>query len=148
MANKQTVLITGCSDGGIGCALAHAFHARGFHVFATARSQDKMASFVGKSGVTLLTLDVTSDDQVAAAAKTVEEKAGGRLDFLVNNAARNHFMPLLDENIDQVRRLFDTNVLGPLRVIKALAPFVINARGTVVDITSISGHINMPWMGK
>lgn len=56
-------------------------------------------------------------------------------------------MPLLDEDIEVARRIFDTNVWGTLAVTQAFAPFLIKARGTLVNVTSISGYLNIPWMG-
>jgi NAD(P)-dependent dehydrogenase (short-subunit alcohol dehydrogenase family) len=143
----QTVLITGCSDGGIGSALALAFQQRGFHVFATARNTTKMSNLADLPNVTLLTLDVTDSTTIKAAVDTVAKETGGTLDFLVNNAGRNHFMPLLDEDIDQTKELFDTNVWGPLAVTQAFSPLVIEAKGSFIFVTSIAGYSNTPWMG-
>jgi NAD(P)-dependent dehydrogenase (short-subunit alcohol dehydrogenase family) len=143
----QTVLITGCSDGGIGSALALAFQQRGFHVFATARNTTKMSNLADLPNVTLLTLDVTDSTTIKAAVDTVAKETGGTLDFLVNNAGRNHFMPLLDEDIDQTKELFDTNVWGPLAVTQAFSPLVIKTKGSFVFVTSIAGYSNTPWMG-
>lgn len=148
MSATKSVLITGCSDGGIGAALAQSFADRGFRVFATARTVGKMTSFTSRSNVTLLQLDVTKDDQISRAVQDVSGETGGRLDFLVNNAAHNHFMPLLDESIDEAKAIFEFNVWGPLRVSKAFSPLVIAAKGTIVNITSIAGHLHVPWMGE
>ena len=147
MASPESVLITGCSDGGIGSALAIAFQARGLRVFATARNTSKMAALSSLSNVILLTLDVTNSVQIAAAVKVVEGETGGVLDYLVNNAGRNHFMPMMDENAEIAKAIFDTNVWGSLAVTQAFIPLLIKAKGTVVHNTSISGYVNVPWMG-
>ena len=89
MSPQQTVLITGCSDGCIGSALAKSFQSRGFCVFATARESSKMTSLKNLPSITLLGLDVTSSTSIAAAVEVVKEQTGGTLDYLVNNAAIN-----------------------------------------------------------
>jgi 1-acylglycerone phosphate reductase len=143
-----SVLITGCSDGGIGSAVAHTFQQRGFQVYATARNTSKMSDLRDLENVTLLTLDITNPEQIREAVSTVKKSTGGKLDYLVNNAGHNHFRPILDENIEETRNLFDTNVWGPLAVTQAFSPLVIQAKGSMVFVTSIAGYGNTPWMGK
>lgn len=147
MAPKESVLITGCSNGGIGSALALEFQKRGYHVFATARDPSKMSKLDGLSDVTKLKLDVVSPDDIKAAVATVE-KAGGTLNYLINNAARNHFMPVLDEDLKAVKDLFEINFLAPIALTQAFAPLLINAKGMAIYITSISGNLSIPYMGK
>lgn len=146
--SKKTVLITGCSDGRIGSELALVFQKRGFHVFATARDPSKMNCLSGLSDVTLLTLDVVKPDDITAATEAVSAKTSGGLDCLISNAGRNHFMPILDENLDVVRNLFEINLLGPILLTHTLAPLLIKAEGVAAYITSISGYLNVPYMGK
>lgn len=148
MATTKSVLITGCSNGGIGSALAHVFQSRGYHVFATARTLSKMSELAELSRVTLLTLDVTQSSHIAAATESVQRQTGGTLDYLINNAGRNHFSPTLDANIEESKRIFDINLWGTLAVTQAFAPLVIKAKGTIVNIASIAGHLNVPWMGR
>jgi 1-acylglycerone phosphate reductase len=100
------------------------------------------------ANVTLLTLDVTDSKQIKEAVDTVAKVTGGTLDYLVNNAGHNHFMPILDENIEETKDLFNTNVWGPLAVTQAFSPLVIQAKGSFVFVTSIAGYGNTPWMGK
>jgi len=143
---SETVLITGCSDGGIGSALALTFQQRGYHVFATARDITKMSQLKDLPNVILLHLDVTDPKTIQAAVDVVSETTG-TLDYLVNSAARNHFQPILDENIEVTRKLFDTNVWGPLSVTQAFSPLVVKAKGSFVFIASIAGYATTPWMG-
>lgn len=147
MAPKESVLITGCSDGGIGSALALEFQKHGYHVFATARDISKMSRLDGLSDVTKLKLDVVSSDDIKAAVTAVE-KAGGTLNYLINNAARNHFMPVLDEDLKAVRDLFEINFMAPIALTQAFAPLLIKAKGMAIYITSISGNLSIPYMGK
>ena len=148
MDTIKSVLITGCSDGGIGSALAQVFQSRGYHVFATARTLTKMFELADLPRITLLTLDITQSLQIAAATELVQRETGGTLDYLVNNAGSNHFSPILDDSIEECKLLFDNNVWGTLAVTQAFAPLVIKAKGTIVNITSIAGHLNVPWMGR
>ncbi|KAH8889143.1 putative hydroxybutyrate dehydrogenase [Thozetella sp. PMI_491] len=147
MTSGETVLITGCSDGGIGSALALVFQQRGYHVFATARDPSKMSELQGLPNVTMLTLDVVKSSDIAAAVEAVAKQTGGTLNYLVSNAGRNHFMPILDEDLDTVRNLFEINFFGPIALAQAFAPLLIKAKGMAVFVTSISGYLNIPYMG-
>ncbi|KAJ5740684.1 hypothetical protein N7493_000556, partial [Penicillium malachiteum] len=144
----KTVLITGCSDDGIGYGLALTFQKQGYHVFATARKLDKVTKLNGLPNVSLLQLDVTEQSQIEAAVSAVAAQTGGTLDILVNNAGRNHFMPYLDEDVDVLKNLYEINVWGPLRVTKAFVPLLIKAKGSIAFISSISGYLNVPFMGS
>lgn len=148
MSAKNSVLITGCSNGGIGSGLALAFQERGYQVFATARNTEKMSDLKDLPNVTLLNMDVLSSSQIRAALDAVAEKTGGTLSILINNAARFHYMPLLDEDIEAAKQTYDTNVWGPLAVTKASVPLLTKASGMVVNITSIAGHNPVPYLGK
>ncbi|KAK8867578.1 NAD(P)-binding protein [Apiospora arundinis] len=147
MISKKTVLITGCSNGGIGSALALLFHRRGYHVFATARDTSKMSELDDLPETTLLTLDVVKPADIKAAVERVTQLTAGKLDFLVNNAGHNHFMPILDEDLEVMRDLFETNFYGPIALTQAFAPLLIESKGMAAYITSISGYVNTPYMG-
>jgi len=82
---KKSVLITGCSRGGIGDALAQEFHKKGLKVFATARNLSKV-EHLKTMGLEVLQLDVTSQESIRNAAEEVQKATDGKLDFLVNNA--------------------------------------------------------------
>jgi len=142
----KSVLITGCSAGGIGSALAIAFQQQGLHVFATARTRSKMADLEKFPNVTLISLDVTSPSSIAAAVHAVQAKTGGTLDYLVNNSGGGLVMPVLDTDIDEARRMFEVNIFGLLAVTQAFAPFVIAAKGTVVNNSSIAGCCYPPYI--
>ncbi|PQE19322.1 hypothetical protein CJF31_00009412 [Rutstroemia sp. NJR-2017a BVV2] len=144
----KSVLITGCSAGGSGSALAEVFQKRGLHVFATARTLSKMSHLNDLPNVTLLELDVTSSQSIAAALEAVKTQTDGKLDYLVNNAGQSMVMPALDADIEEAKKLFDVNFWGVIAMTQAFAPLVIAAKGTVVNICSISGYVNAPWMSK
>jgi 1-acylglycerone phosphate reductase len=144
---KKSVLITGCSTGGIGHALALEFHQRGLHVFATARNLSKMSSLASLPHMTLLSLDVTSTSSITAAVKAVHDHTNGKLDYLVNNSGAQYVMPILDADIEKAKQMYDVNVWGIVAVTQAFAQMLVKARGCVVNISSIAGCLYPPWMG-
>ena len=143
----ESVLITGCSAGGIGAALCREFQRRGLHVFATARTPAKVDDLQTLPNVTTLALDVTSATSIADAVKAVEVKTGGRLKYLVNNSGAQYVVPTLDMDIEQAKKMYDVNVWGVIAMTQAFAPLVIAAKGTIVNIASISGYLYPPFMG-
>ncbi|KAI0397898.1 NAD(P)-binding protein [Xylariaceae sp. FL0594] len=145
---KKTALITGCSDDGIGSMLAIILRERVYHVFATARNVDKMKKLAGfDAGMTLLKLDVVNPRDIQAVVEAVTEHTGGTLDCFISNAGRNHFMPILDDDLAKAREIFEINLFGPIALTQAVAPLLIKAKGKAVYIVSTSGHLNIPFMG-
>ncbi|KAI0135343.1 putative short-chain dehydrogenase/reductase [Daldinia grandis] len=134
---RKSVLITGCSEGGIGAALALEFHAQGCQVFATARDVSKMQS-LSEQGIETLALDVNSDESIAAAFATVQKATDGTLDYLINNAGINHVMPFTDAKVDDLRRVVNTNIVGVLAVTHTFLPLLIQAQGTVATVGSVN----------
>ncbi|OJJ46544.1 hypothetical protein ASPZODRAFT_66106 [Penicilliopsis zonata CBS 506.65] len=144
----KTCLITGCSDGGIGCALAFAFQERGYHVIATARSPAKVPQTLhAADNVTVLALDVASSASIVAVAETVNAQTGGKLDVLINNAGLGCDMPALDTSIAKARELFDVNFFGALEMIQVFSPILVNAGGCVVNNSSVGGQFPIPFIG-
>lgn len=146
---EKTALITGCSDGGLGAALCLAFHEQGYRVFATARNPEKMATLAAVDGITLLTLDVTSDESVEQCARQVATLTGGSLDVVVNNAGRDYFQSLIDSTIDEAKGLFDTNVYAILRVTKSFLPLLRESknRPLIANNTSVCAVVPLPYNG-
>ncbi|KAJ5936071.1 Short-chain dehydrogenase/reductase SDR [Penicillium verhagenii] len=144
--SPASILITGCSAGGIGYALAVQFQKSGLRVFASARSMEKMADLGNLPNVTLISLDVTDSSNIQEAVKVVE-KSTGRLDYLVNNAGIFTCMPLLDVSLESAKQLFETNVWGTLTMTQAFAPLLIKSKGKIINISSITGDLNIPWVG-
>ncbi|KAK7914210.1 1-acylglycerone phosphate reductase [Apiospora marii] len=133
----KTVLITGCTPGGIGHALCLEFQRRGLRVIATARNVDVLKD-LALQGMKTLPLDVTSAESIASCHEAVEELTGGRLDILVNNAGRTHTHPALDLDMDDVRQTFETNVFGVMAMVSAFGDQLIAARGLVVNVASLA----------
>ncbi len=144
---KKTVLVTGCSEGGLGAALARAFQQQGFHVFATVRNPAKAAP-LASDDIEVLPLEVTSKESALQCAEEVKAKTGGTLDVLVNNAGSMFMMPLLDTSIEESKKLYDVNVWGVLAVTQAFAPLLVRSKGVVLNICSIAGAIRLAWQGK
>ncbi|KAI3394643.1 hypothetical protein diail_2453 [Diaporthe ilicicola] len=145
----KTVLITGCSDGGLGAALARAFQEQGYHVFATLRNPAKAGSLAGEHGtnIDVLPLDTTSKESIDACLEAVTKKTGGRLDVLVNNAGAGSTMPLLHMPIDEAKAMYDVNVWGTLSLVQAFSPLLLESNGTIMNICSIVGAANVAWQG-
>jgi short-subunit dehydrogenase involved in D-alanine esterification of teichoic acids len=144
---KGFVLVTGCSDGGIGSDLALSFVRQGYHVFAASRNITSMSKLDNLDHVTLVKIDVEDAEQIYSAVETVRKETGGILSYLISNAGQNRFMPLLDENIEECKRLYQVNLFGPLMLVQAFAPLLVQAKGTVVFTSSVSGYLNVPWQG-
>src|SRR5579871_3118794 len=98
--SKRTVLITGCSEGGIGDALAQEFHRRGLRVFATARNLKKV-EHLSHAGIEVFQLDVVDEASIRNAVETVTNLTGGTLDILINNSGSGYQMTLLDSDLDE-----------------------------------------------
>ena len=137
---KRTVLITGCSDGGLGSALAIAFHKAGLHVYATARNPSKMTELTAL-GIETLTLDVQSDSSIATCVSQLSS-----LDILVNNAGATYTMPVSDLSIPQAKKLFDLNVWSYLAVTQAFLPLLLKSKGMIVNHTSIVSILTIPFL--
>ncbi|KAI1819626.1 hypothetical protein F4861DRAFT_124915 [Xylaria intraflava] len=146
---QKTALITGCSDGGIGAALAAEFQLRGLRVLATARDTSKMAALAAR-GIETIALDVTSEASIAEAVAQAREKLNGRLDLLINNAGVHHILPLSDAKIADLRRVVDTNVVGSLAVTQAFIPLLLRrdsseGKSTIVMLGSINEVFTPPY---
>lgn len=146
----KSVLITGCSEGGIGAALAQRLQRSPEDlVFVTARDVSKINPDLAEaSNVHSIALDVTSPLQLQAAVTEVAALTGGKLDILINNAGINYTTPILDTDMERAEAVFKTNVWGPVSMTQSFAPLLIEAGGMVVNISSIAGELNTPYMGK
>jgi NAD(P)-dependent dehydrogenase (short-subunit alcohol dehydrogenase family) len=141
----RTALITGCSSG-IGQATALHLAARGWLVFATARQPDTL-SRLEEAGCRALALDVTDEASMRSAVEQVEDEQGG-VDALVNNAGYSQSGALETVPMDQVRRQFETNVFGLLRLCQLVLPGMrARGRGRVVNLSSMGGRLAFPGGG-
>lgn len=143
----KSVLITGCSTGGIGHALALTFQRKGFTVFATARDISKMKGLTSLPNTHCLALDVTSKPSIQQAVEFVAAHTSGRgLDILINNSGQQYVRPMMDIVEEEARKMFDVNFWGVFAVTQAFADMIISAKGAVVNVASISGYWYTPYM--
>jgi NADP-dependent 3-hydroxy acid dehydrogenase YdfG len=133
-AHSRVAVVTGASSG-IGEATARTLAALGFHVVAVARRADRIQQLADEIGGTAVVADVTDDDAVAALAAGLP-----RVDVLVNNAGgAKGLEPIAEANFDNWRWMWETNVLGTLRVTRALLPKLVESGdGLIVTVTSIA----------
>ncbi|KAI1353512.1 putative short-chain dehydrogenase/reductase [Xylaria sp. FL0043] len=144
--SKKTVLITGCSDGGLGAAMAKVLREKDYHVFATLRNISKAGALRDLSDVDILELDVSSTDSIAQCAEEVKRRTT-KLDILINNAGSDFLMPILDADIEKAKKFFDVNFWSVPVVTQAFADLIINARGVIVNCSSVLWNIPTPWAG-
>ena len=136
----RTVLVTGASSG-IGAAIAHLFHQRGFMVFGTSRSADPGTP----SEFPMLKLDVKSDASVKACVGEVLARAG-RLDILVNNAGFALTGAAEETSVEEAKDQFETNYFGVVRMVKTVLPRMREARsGRIITIGSLAGLMAIPY---
>ena len=148
----KAVLITGCASG-FGYLGALLYARRGAKVFATMRNLPRaeataLAKEAGDLDVTILELDVLSDESVAKAVAEAERLNGGALDVVINNAGIGTGAPVELQDMAMTQRLFDTNVMGYQRVARAALP-KMRARksGLIVNVSSQLGRVMVPGMG-
>jgi NADP-dependent 3-hydroxy acid dehydrogenase YdfG len=138
MTGRGTAIVTGASSG-IGAATARRLAEEGFDVVAAARRHDRLDSLAASvRGIRAVTLDVTSDSSVAALAASLPD-----VDVLVNNAGGAIGVETV-ETADPAdwQAMFDSNVLGVLRVTQALLPALERGTGGHIVVTgSIAGHL-------
>lgn len=133
---RPTVVVTGASSG-IGEATARRLAAQGFSVVAAARRRDRLDALVAEIGGTAVTLDVRDPDSVAALAAAVPHCS-----VLVNNAGgARGLAPVAEADEEHWRWMYEVNVLGTMRVTKALLPALLaGGEGHIVSINSVAGH--------
>ena len=139
-AEQKAVLITGATTG-IGRAAAEHIAEAGYFVYAGARKDADMEELNKIDNVMAVRIDVTKQDQIDAAVALIEKEGRG-LWGVVNNAGVNVVAPMIEADIDDLEFLFDVNVFGVFRVTKAFAPLVIESKGRIVNISSISGVLS------
>ncbi len=140
---SKTILITGASSG-IGKETAKFFQAKGWNVIATMRTPEKEEDLTQLDNILITRLDVTDSSSIN---ESVAEgiKKFGRIDVLLNNAGYGAYGPLEAFPMENIRRQFNTNVIGLLETTKAILPhFRANKAGTIVNISSIGGQMTFP----
>ncbi len=148
IAKDAVWLVTGCSKG-LGRALAEEVLAAGYRLVATARHRTELDDLVADNpdAAMAVELDVTKPDQIADARAAAEARFG-RVDVLVNNAGYGYLAAIEEGDEADVRALFDTDLFGPVALIKAVLPGM-RARhaGHIVNVSSIGGLVTYPGVG-
>jgi NADP-dependent 3-hydroxy acid dehydrogenase YdfG len=145
MSASKVVLITGCSSG-IGAATAEHLVQRGYTVYATARRTETLAPLVA-NGCRALALDVNDEDSMRAAVEQVQAEHGS-VGALVNNAGYSQSGALESIPLDDIRRQFETNVFGLIRMCQLVLPGMRSTHaGRIVNIGSMGGKLTFPGGG-
>ena len=145
-AEKQSILITGCSSG-IGECVAHGLHQRGYRVYASVRNADDLAAF-NEAGIECLVLDYRDSASIKSAVQQVLEKTGGHLYALFNNGAYGQPGACEDLSREAIRQQFETNVFGWMELTNQVIP-VMRAQGygRIIQNSSVLGFAAMSMRG-
>ncbi|RDX89443.1 Short-chain dehydrogenase cctT, partial [Mucuna pruriens] len=150
MRDHKIVLVTGCAKGGIGYEYCKAFAEKNCHVFASdipTRMQD-MSDLLQSDNIETLEIDVSSDQSVSAAVATVISKYS-RIDILINNAGIGSTGPLAELPLDTIRKAWEINTMGQLRMVQHVVPHMAERRsGCIVNVGSVVGKVATPWAGS
>jgi NAD(P)-dependent dehydrogenase (short-subunit alcohol dehydrogenase family) len=144
--SRRTAVVTG-STSGIGAAVARRLQADGFNVVVTGRDAARGAALVDELGSrsVFVPLDLVLPGAPGELADAAVDTFG-RLDVIVNNAARDHTGVLTDVPLDDVRAVFETNVLAAIAVLQEGAKRMTNG-GSIINVTSRLASIGIPTMG-
>ena len=146
MTEQRTILVTGCSSG-IGAYCARALKADGWRVFATVRKQEDLGPLEA-DGIEALLLDYTKPETISAAAATVRERTGDRIDALFNNGAYGQPGAVEDLTTDVLREQFETNFFGWHELTRQILPLMRKqGHGRIVNCSSILGLVPYRFRG-
>ncbi|WP_282121878.1 SDR family oxidoreductase [Algibacter mikhailovii] len=134
---QKAVLVTGASSG-IGLKITEELSAKGYFVYAGARKQADLDRLNKMDNVQAIKLDVNNWSEINAAVDIVKKEGRG-LYGLVNNAGVAIFSPLIEVKEEDLDFIFNVNIYGPYRITKAFAPLIIESKGRITTISSISG---------
>jgi NAD(P)-dependent dehydrogenase (short-subunit alcohol dehydrogenase family) len=142
---QKAVLVTGASSG-LGRVMAETMAARGYFVYAGARKDADLAELDAIENIQAVRLDVNQQDQIDAAVKTIRE-AGRGLYGLVNNAGVLVIGPLTEIDEADFHHQMNANIYGVYRITKAFAPLIIESKGRISVLGSISGTLSSATWG-
>lgn len=131
-------VITGASSG-IGKDLSILLASNDYKVYGLSRRK------IDINGVTSIECDVTNLEQIKKACSKIiaSEK---QIDFLINNAGMGIAGPIIDSNYNDIKNIFDTNVMGTIMVTKEFLPFIKDG-GKIINIGSVAGDLTIPYQG-
>lgn len=135
---KQTALITGASSG-IGKATAILLHEKGYNVYATARRLEMMEDLKAQ-GINVLYLDVSQEESMVSAVKTIEKEVS-KVDILVNNAGYGSYGSLEEVPLQEGRYQFEVNLFGLARLCQLVIPNMRDSQsGAIINVSSVGGR--------
>lgn len=138
----KVVLITGGSSG-IGKSIGEFLHHKGYTVYGTSRNPERITN----SLFPLITLEVRDKVSIQNAVNEIISKTGN-LDIVINNAGVGITGPIEEIPTDEIKSNFETNLFGPIEVIKAVLPQMREQKsGLIINITSIAGYMGLPYRG-
>ncbi len=139
---SKVVLITGGSSG-IGKSVGDFLSSKGFVVYGTSRNPERYPN----TGFKLIALEVTDSDSIKNAVDQIITLEN-RLDILINNAGAGITGPIEEIPDNEIRRNFETNLFGPINMIKAVLPQMRQQnKGLIINVTSIAGYMGLPYRG-
>ncbi len=149
MEQGRRVLVTGAGSG-IGEAIARRLAGAGYRVVGTVRDAARAERLTGETAATgapvrYLSLELGSDERVAALAARLESEGG--IDVLVHNAGFGVFGAIEDIDAASTARQFEVHVFGPLALTRALLPGLRARRGRIIWIGSLAGRMALPFQG-
>jgi NAD(P)-dependent dehydrogenase (short-subunit alcohol dehydrogenase family) len=137
---SKVILITGGSSG-IGKSIGEFLHTKGYTVYGTSRNPERITGSV----FPLVALDVRNAESIKAAVAEVIAQSG-TIDVLVNNAGVGIAGPLEEIPAEEIRNNFETNLFGPIEVMKAVLPHMRSQKsGLIINVTSIAGYMGLPY---
>ncbi len=140
---RKVVLITGCTSG-IGKSSVYYFASHGWRVMATGRNLEILKQeFSSTPEVECFALDVTNSEDIAS-VKTYIQANGGKLDALVHNAGFGTVGPFEASADEDIQMQFDVNVFGVMKLTRELLPFIREAKGKIIGVSSIGGQMSFP----
>jgi NAD(P)-dependent dehydrogenase (short-subunit alcohol dehydrogenase family) len=152
MTEEGKIAVVTGSSSGIGFETSLLLAKNGFRTYATVRDLDKAKAIKEISDkhelpITVVGLDVTSDKSVSDAIDKIINEESKRIDVLVNNAGYGQGGALEDDSMDEIKALFETNLFGAIRVMKAVLPIMRKQQGggIIVNISSMGGRIGFPF---
>jgi NAD(P)-dependent dehydrogenase (short-subunit alcohol dehydrogenase family) len=141
----KAVLVTGASTG-LGRATTELLASRGYFVYAGARKDEDLAELDKIQNVQSVRLDVTSWRDIEETVEFISS-AGRGLYGLVNNAGVGVIWPLIEIDEDDFDFQMDVNLYGPYRITKAFSPLIIESKGRITNVSSVSGIRSAPLFG-
>ncbi len=139
---SKVVVITGGSSG-IGKSVGEYLTEKGYKVYGTSRNPQRYP----ESKFPIVALDVTQPETIKTCIATVLQKES-RIDVLINNAGAGITGPVEEVPDEEIKRNFETNLFGPINVIKAVLPTMrAQKSGLIINITSIAGYMGLPYRG-